>query len=101
MSLCPPDRAWRVLFAAASTGGAYNSGLYGAHGRPAAWRSLAGLAGAAEYGTVEETAARARESTWYGVDAATAWFAHVAWDIGLAALSPDRRLAVLAATDTD
>jgi Family of unknown function (DUF6183) len=26
-------QAWRVVFAAASTGGAYNSGLYGAYGR--------------------------------------------------------------------
>ncbi|WP_405826545.1 DUF6183 family protein [Streptomyces sp. NBC_01390] len=29
----PLARAWRVLFAAASTGGAYNSGAYGAYGR--------------------------------------------------------------------
>ena len=40
-----PAQAWRVLFAAASTGGAYNSGSYGAYGRLAAWQSLAALAG--------------------------------------------------------
>jgi hypothetical protein len=38
----------------------------------------------------------------YGFDASTPWFWQVAWDIGLAAVSPDRRrIAVLVATDTD
>ncbi|MFF7643706.1 DUF6183 family protein [Streptomyces canus] len=99
---CPPDRAWRVLFAAASSGGAYNSGARGAYGRLAAWQSLAGLAGAAEGVPVETVEARAWECAWYGFDADTKWFERVAWDIGLAAVSPERRrLAVLAATDTD
>ncbi|MFI6317698.1 DUF6183 family protein [Nonomuraea sp. NPDC050556] len=44
-SSCAPSRAWQVLFAAASTGGAYNQGLHGAYGRLAAWRSLSGLTG--------------------------------------------------------
>lgn len=44
-SSCTPAEAWRVLFAAASSGGAYNSGCFGAYGRLFAWRSLAGLAG--------------------------------------------------------
>ncbi|MGW0781323.1 DUF6183 family protein [Streptomyces sp. NPDC002913] len=99
---CPPDRAWRVLFAAASSGGAYNSGARGAYGRLAAWQSLAGLAGAAEGAPFETVEARARECAWYGFDADTQWFERVAWDIGLAAVSPESRwLAVLAATDTD
>ncbi|MFE9737035.1 DUF6183 family protein [Streptomyces sp. NPDC006477] len=99
---CPPDRAWRVLFAAASSGGAYNSGARGAYGRLAAWQSLASLAGAAEGVPVETAEARVRECAWYGFDADTKWFERVAWDIGLAAVSPERRrLAVLAATDTD
>jgi hypothetical protein len=39
---------------------------------------------------------------WISFAASTSWFEQVAWDIGLAALSPDRRhLAVFAATDTD
>lgn len=99
---CPPDHAWAVLFAAASTGGAYNSGGYGAYGRLAAWHSLAALAGAAEDSTAEEAEARVRACGWYSFDARTEWFEGVAWDVGLAALSPDGlRLAVLAATDTD
>ncbi|MEU7103794.1 DUF6183 family protein [Streptomyces sp. NPDC046215] len=99
---CPPAQAWGVLFAAASSGGAYNSGSYGAYGRLAAWRSLAGLSGTAEGATTAEVEARARECTWYDFDADTKWFERVAWDIGLAAVSPERRrLAVLAATDTD
>jgi hypothetical protein len=102
VAACPPDRAWQLLFAAASTGGAYNSGAYGAYGRLAAWQSLAGLAGAAENDPAEAVEARARACTWYGFGADTKWFERVAWDIGLAALSPERRrLAVLAATDTD
>ncbi|MFG2310859.1 DUF6183 family protein [Streptomyces sp. NPDC048566] len=97
-----PDRAWRVLFAAASTGGAYNSGCHGAYGRLAAWRSLAALAGSPEGSATADVEARARGCVWYGFEAGTTWFEQVAWDIGIAALSADRRrLAVLAATDTD
>ncbi|NED85362.1 hypothetical protein G3I76_35410 [Streptomyces sp. SID11233] len=99
---CPPDQAWRVLFAAASSGGAYNSGARGAYGRLAAWQSLAGLAGVAEAASAEAVEARVRECAWYAFDAETKWFERVAWDIGLASVSPEgRRLAVLAATDTD
>jgi len=102
VAACPPDQAWRVLFAAASTGGAYNSGIRGAYGRLAAWQSLASLSGIAEGDPVEEVEARARECAWYGFGAETKWFERVAWDIGLAAVSPERRrLAMLAATDTD
>ncbi|WP_024761463.1 DUF6183 family protein [Streptomyces exfoliatus] len=99
---CPPDQAWRVLFAAASSGGAYNSGARGAYGRLAAWQSLACLAGAKEGVSAEEVEARVRECAWYGFYADTKWFERVAWDVGLASVSPEgRRLAVLAATDTD
>ncbi|MEU6436582.1 DUF6183 family protein [Streptomyces albidoflavus] len=102
VSACPPGQAWRVLFAAASTGGAYNSGSHGAYGRLAAWQSLAALAGVADGAGSAEVEARAAECAWFGFDARTDWFEQVAWDIGLAALAPDRRrLAVLAATDTD
>ncbi|MGE7437275.1 MULTISPECIES: DUF6183 family protein [Kitasatospora] len=98
----PPAQVWRVLFAAASTGGAYNSGSYGAYGRLAAWQSLAALAGSPEGATADEVEARVRDCIWHGFGADTKWFEQVAWDIGLAALAPDRRrLAVLAATDTD
>lgn len=98
----PVAHAWRVLFAAASTGGAYNSGWYGAYGRLAAWQSLAAMARCPHGATAGEVEERVRDCVWHGFSAGTAWFEHVGWDIGLAALAPDRRsLAVLAATDTD
>ncbi|WP_307180176.1 DUF6183 family protein [Streptomyces canus] len=43
LSTCQPEDVWQMLFAEASTGGAYNNGEYGAYGRLAAWRSLAAL----------------------------------------------------------
>lgn len=99
---CPPSRAWQVLFAAASTGGAYNQGLYGAYGRLAAWQSLSGLTGTPDEQTFTETEQRVQASHWYTFGATTKWFEQVAWDIGIAALDPDhQRLRVLAATDTD
>jgi hypothetical protein len=86
---CPPDQAWRLLFTAATAGGAYNQGLYGAHGRLAAWRSVHAMAG-------EE----AERSSWYRFEGRTTWFNKVAWDLGLAVITPDRRrIAILAATD--
>ncbi|MFF4384808.1 DUF6183 family protein [Kitasatospora sp. NPDC001547] len=98
----PLAQAWRVLFAAASTGGAYNSGSYGAYGRLAAWQSLAALAGSPEGATAGEVEAHLRDCVWHGFGTDTKWFEQVAWDIGLAVLAPGRRhLAVLAATDTD
>ncbi|MGW4376170.1 DUF6183 family protein [Streptomyces albidoflavus] len=101
VAACPPTQAWRVLFAAASTGGAYNSGSHGAYGRLAAWQSLVALAGVADGAGAGEVEARVAECAWFRFDAGTEWFEQVAWDFGLAALSPDRRrLAVLAATDT-
>ena len=101
VAVCPPAQAWQVLFAAASTGGAYNSGAYGAYGRLAAWQSLAGLSGVNEGAPVSEVEARVRECTWHGFEADTKWFERVAWDIGVVGLAPDRRrVAMLAATDT-
>ncbi|AWK12874.1 hypothetical protein DDQ41_12395 [Streptomyces spongiicola] len=94
--------AWSVLFAAASSGGAYNHGLYGAYGRLAAWRSLGGLAGAGVDTTASEVEERAATCGWYRFGAATPWYHNVAWDIGLATLDQERtRVTVLAATDTD
>ncbi|MFF0222640.1 DUF6183 family protein [Streptomyces sp. NPDC004629] len=102
VAACPPEQVWRLLFSAASTGGAYNSGAYGAYGRLAAWQSLARLSGATEGDPAEAVEVRAQACAWYGFSTDTQWFEQVAWDIGLAAVSPERRrLAVLAATDTD
>ncbi|MEE1786189.1 DUF6183 family protein [Streptomyces sp. SP17BM10] len=96
-----PAEAWRQLFAAASSGGGHqNEWWYGAHGRLAAWRSLAALAGAPGDATPAEVERRVAACSWYGFRAWTDWFNCDLWDLGLAALSPDRtRLAVLAATD--
>ena len=102
ISFCPPAQPWRMLFFAASVGGAYNKQLFGAYGRLAAWRSLAGISGAAEGAPAAEVERQVRECDWFSFDADTDWFEQVAWDIGLAAVRPGRqRLAVLAATDTD
>ncbi|MGW0732992.1 DUF6183 family protein [Streptomyces sp. NPDC002851] len=102
LSSCQPDHVWRMLFAAASTGGAYNHGEYGAYGRLAAWRSLAALSGATAEAPPGEVEREAQACGWYSFGAATKWFERVAWDIGLVAVAPGyRRLAVLAATDTD
>ncbi|MGW4379851.1 DUF6183 family protein [Kitasatospora sp. NPDC004531] len=99
VSTCPPAEAWRVLFGAASCGGAYDEGVRGAYGRLAAWQSLTALADA----TPATAESRATACRWFTFAAPTStWFAHIAWDRALAALTPDgRRLAVLAATDTD
>jgi Family of unknown function (DUF6183) len=102
VSRYPLSQVWRVLFAAASTGGAYNHGSFAAYGRLAAWQSLAYLSGAADSAAIDEVEARSRACSWYEFAADTAWFLGVAWDFGLAAVAPDRRrLAMVAATDTD
>ncbi|MEV6333000.1 DUF6183 family protein [Streptomyces sp. NPDC051909] len=104
VGLAHPADVWQTLFRAASAGGAYSSGGAGAYGRLHAWCSLAALAGCPDpwHATVDEIEARASECDWFEFEARTDWFHMVAWDIGVAALSPDgRRLVVLAATDTD
>jgi hypothetical protein len=96
------DEVFSKLFAAASTGGAYNSGLYGAYGRLAAWHSASGFVGA-EAGTPTEAVALATEHcAWLSFEAQSEWFYQVAWDLGLMALRPDGyTVAALTATDTD
>lgn len=105
-SSCSAAWAWRALFSAASAGGAYSRGLYGAYGRLAAWQSLAGMSeaasGAARGPAFDEVERRVTASDWHSFGAPTRWFHRVAWDIGLVAVEADgRRLAVLAASDTD
>ncbi|MEV5530860.1 DUF6183 family protein [Streptomyces prunicolor] len=99
----PLDEIWRLLFATASMGGMFDSGVHGAYGRLWAWRSIAGLSGAPAGVSAEEVEHRARQSTWFHFEADTDWFhGDIDSDYGIAALSPDRRrIAVLAATDTD
>ncbi|SDT31527.1 DUF6183 family protein [Actinoplanes derwentensis] len=100
--VCSAADGWHQLFAAASMGGAYGWGEFGAYGRLAAWRSVAALTGAPPGASAGEVATLAETCTWVWFGGATGWFGGVMWDIGLAVLSADgRRLAVLAATDTD
>jgi hypothetical protein len=99
---CTATQAWQQVFAAASTGGAYNHGEHGAYGRLLAWRSLAALAHAPQDASPADIQTLAERCSWYTFAGASPWFEQVAWDIGLATVSPDRRhLAILAATDTD
>ncbi|SDT29891.1 hypothetical protein SAMN05216371_1815 [Streptomyces sp. TLI_053] len=97
-----PAEVWQLLFAASSTGGAYDSACYGAYGRLHAWRSLAALAGAPADAPPSEVEASVRACSWYCFGADTPWFHRVVWDLGVLTVSPDgRHLAVLAATTTD
>lgn len=64
-ALCTPELAWRLLFAAASMGGASTRGEYGAFGRLAAWHSLGGLTASAEDASTALIEGRAREYTWF------------------------------------
>ncbi|GAA1069377.1 hypothetical protein GCM10009665_76690 [Kitasatospora nipponensis] len=97
-----PDVAFRVLLTAAACSPAYGSGLHGAYGRLAAWRSLAGLTGSAADVPLTQVAELVRHTGWFRVDTTSPWFHEVLWDLGLAALRPGgREVAVLAATDTD
>ncbi|MFJ8138586.1 DUF6183 family protein [Streptomyces sp. NPDC096013] len=99
----PLDEIWRLLFATASMGGMYDSGVHGAYGRLWAWRSIAGLSGAPAGASAEEVEHRARQTNWFHFETDTDWFhGDIDSDYGIVALSPDhRRIAVLAATDTD
>ncbi|RST00173.1 hypothetical protein EF910_32620 [Streptomyces sp. WAC07149] len=103
VALSPLEDVWQLLFAAASMGGVYTGGVYGAWGRRWAWCSMAALSGAPVGADAEEVERRARETTWFRFEADSGWFHNeIGADFGIAALSPDRRrLAVLAATDTD
>ncbi|GAA2121212.1 DUF6183 family protein [Actinomadura alba] len=98
----PMGDIWCLLFATASMGGTYDTGVHGAYGRLAAWQSMAGLSGAPAGASAEEVERHARQSTWFHFEADADWFHNEIYDYGIAALSPDRRrIAVLAATDTD
>ncbi|MER5968917.1 DUF6183 family protein [Streptomyces sp. NPDC002055] len=99
---CPLDEVWQTLFATASAGGMYASGVHGAYGRLSAWRSIAGLVGAKRDAGAAEVERLAAACTWLRFEAGTEWFHNEINDYGIAAVAPGgRRIAVLAATDTD
>ncbi|MDI3417940.1 DUF6183 family protein [Streptomyces luteolus] len=98
----PVEEIWGLLFETASMGGMYSSGAQGAYGRLWAWKSIAGLSGSPMDASMDEVERRARKCTWFHFEADAEWFHNEIYDYGIAALSPDRRrIAVLAATDTD
>jgi len=95
------ERALSILFAASANGGAYNHGRRAAYGRLELWQSVASLIGHDSI-ELEGIANAAADWSWYSFDAASAWFEQVAWDLGIAALSPDATaMSILAATDID
>jgi hypothetical protein len=99
---CSAADAWGILFAASSSGGAYGGGRYAAYGRLEAWRSMAGLCGAAETASSSDVEQRIVDHQWFAFAAPTEWFYQEFMDIGIAALSANGEcLGVLAATDTD
>uniref|UniRef100_A0AAU2JZT0 DUF6183 family protein n=1 Tax=Streptomyces sp. NBC_00049 TaxID=2903617 RepID=A0AAU2JZT0_9ACTN len=99
----PPTAIWRLLFGTASMGGMYGQAAHGAYGRLRAWRSMGALSGAPLDARAEEVERQVMQSTWFHFEADAEWFHNeIGNDYGVAALSPDRRrIAVLAATDTD
>lgn len=99
---CPVQAVWRLLFAAASMGGAHSLGEYGAYGRLASWRALGALSGAGEHARIGDIERRANDCSWYRfrVDVPAGGGPGAFHDLGLAALAPGgRRLCVLAAVD--
>ncbi|GHC45282.1 DUF6183 family protein [Streptomyces cinnamoneus] len=99
---CSVGEVWRVLFATASGAGVYGPGVHGAYGRLSAWWSIAGLAGARPDAGPAEVEQQASACTWMRFEAGSEWFHNEINDYGIVALTPDgRRIAVLAATDTD
>ncbi|MCX4545430.1 DUF6183 family protein [Streptomyces sp. NBC_01565] len=98
----PLEDIWQILFSTVSMGGCYGRQALGAFGRRKVWWSLAGLSGAPLGASAEEVERYAVQSTWFRFECDSGWFHNEFQDYGIAALSPDRRrIAVLAATDTD
>lgn len=95
------EEALSILFSASSNGGAYNHGHRAAYGRLELWQSVVALFG--DRGSnISGVAEEAAKWSWYSFDARSNWFEQVAWDLGIAALSPDcTEISILAATDTD
>lgn len=102
VDLVTTDHVFAILFSAASHGGAYPSGVDGAYGRLAAWKSLASLVGVAETASFDEVCDAVSQSDWCSIESTAKWFYNVAWDFGIVCVRPDKRhIAVLAASDED
>ena len=101
VSRLPASGALGALFGAAHGGGAYGRREWGAYARLHAWQSLGALAGCAPTASAEAVAAEALRCEWFEFGG-TDWFAHIAGDLGLMCVRPDRlSVALLAASDSD
>lgn len=98
-----PNAVLRILFTAASYGGAYNSGLSHAYGRLEMWESVAGLMSLTSDTKIEDLHAALNNYVWFNFETRSdSWFYMVIWDVGIAVYNNDRQLLnILAATDTD
>ncbi len=102
VDIVTPERLFAILFSAASNGGAYPSGVEGAYGRLAAWKSLAAIVGAADNASFNEVSSAVKQSGWCSFESPAEWFYNIAWDFGIVCVRPDKRhIAVLAASDED
>ena len=96
------DKIFELLFGAASSGGMYPPGEGGAHGRLAAWQSLAQLTGAGAEGSVDDVYLAAKGCSWWSISSTSKWFYNIARDFAVVCLRQDKRhISVLAATDQD
>jgi hypothetical protein len=91
-----------VLFSAAANGGAYTHGVGNPYGRLTAWKTVAALLDQPDDTPISALNELIAKTQWFEMKAESVWFANVAWDAALIALSQDRRvLTFLAATDSD
>ncbi|MFD7687447.1 DUF6183 family protein [Streptomyces sp. NPDC059781] len=97
-----PDDVLNELFSAAYIGGVNGRGQGGAYARLYAWESLYALMGLSVDTPFLEAVRSTADHRWVRFMAFTDWFHHDTADVAFAVLDPTRRrVAVLAATDTD
>ena len=101
-SPCDESAAFRILFSASSTGGAYSHGEGAAYGRYDAWSTMRALTGSSEDENIERVDLDARSKKWIAFDSPNSWFAQVAWDVGLVCVDRNSKFVnYIAATDED
>ncbi len=95
-----PAAAVELLFASASTSGAYATGPGGGASRLRTWEAISGIVGQPSATPVRRLADAAERTHWIKASPEDPWFAGIAWDIWLIGATGDR-IVVVAATDTD
>lgn len=94
--------AFRILFSASSSGGAYSHGQGAAYGRHDAWSTMRALVGSSDDECIDRVALDARSRAWITFDSPNSWFAQVAWDVGLVCVDRNSKsVNYIAATDED